>query len=71
MRQQPENRGTLPVREGRRCHLSHPRTARFFHLTMHLGCKGVGEGETGREENGSGSVAMGMGTVVIQAMRER
>jgi len=36
-----------------------------------LGCKGEREGETGREENGLGGMAMGMGAVVIRAMRER
>jgi len=37
---------------------------------MHLGCKGEREGETGRKENGSSGMAMGMGAVMIQAMSD-
>ena len=36
-----------------------------------MAVRGNGRGETGREENGSGSVAMGMGVVVIWAVRVR
>jgi len=43
----------------------------FFIRQRTWAVRGRGRGETGREENGLGRVAMVMGVVVIRAMKER